>query len=271
MLQREMLAAEIQRAEGGRYAASLVLLPGLWAGPAAWRVCAGFLAHRGWESHLLDLRSVAGDHEARAVAVAEYAATLGVPTVLVAHGGGAATARAAAGLGAARGLVLVSPLLPGSRGARELTLGVRSALPLLLGRPIPPPRGYQEELLLGALPESVRQGIRAGLGPEAAAAVWEAARGAREGAIGAVPAVVVSGGRDPLLPAPAAAALAATLHADHVVLPDAGPWPIGGPGWQALVGSVHRWIVRRLGESLLELYPEAMGAREEEEEEEEEP
>ena len=29
MVPREMLAAEIQRAEGGRYAASLVLLPGL--------------------------------------------------------------------------------------------------------------------------------------------------------------------------------------------------------------------------------------------------
>ena len=266
MLQGKMLAAEIQRAEGGRYAACLVLLPGLWAGPAAWRACAGYLAHRGWESHLLDLRPMLGGCEARAAAVAEYTAALGLPTVLVAHGGGAATARAAARLGAARGLVLVSPLLPGSRGARELTLGVRSALPLLLGRPVPPPRGYQEELLLGALPESVRERVRAGLGPESAATIWEAARGVREGPGGTLPAVIVSGGRDPLVPAAEAAALAAALDAEHVVLPDAGPWPMAGPGWQAVVGTVHRWIVQRLGEPLLELYPEAMAAREEEEE-----
>jgi pimeloyl-ACP methyl ester carboxylesterase len=265
MVQREMLAAEIQRAEGGRYAACLVLVPGLWAGPTAWRACAGYLAHRGWESHLLDLRPVPHGHEARAALVAEYAGQLGGPTVLVAHGGGAATARAAARLGGAQGLVLVSPLLPGSREARELTLGVRSAIPLLLGRPVPPPRGYQEALLLGAIPEPARAGIRACLGPEAAAAVWETARGVREEPSG-VPALVVSGGRDPLLPAPAAAALAASLHADHVVLPEAGPWPIGGPGWQAVVAAVHRWIVQRLGEPLLELYPEAMAAREEEEE-----
>jgi pimeloyl-ACP methyl ester carboxylesterase len=260
-----MLTAEIQRAEGARYASSLVLLPGLWAGPAAWRACAGYLAHRGWESHLLDLRPVPGGCDTRAALVAEYVAGLGVPTVLVAHGGGAATACAVTRLGVARGLVLVSPLVPGSRGARALTLGVRSAVPLLLGRPVPPPRGYQEDLLLGSLPESVRQGIRAGLRPEAAAAVWEAARGVRDGAIGAVPALVVSGGRDPLVPPAETGRLIATLGADHVVLADAGPWPIGGPGWQEVVGRMHRWIVQRLGAPLLELYPEAMAAREEEE------
>ena len=32
------------------------------------------------------------------------------------------------------------------------------------------------------------------------------------------------------------------------------------------VAAVHRWIVQRLGAPLLELYPEAMAAREEEEE-----
>ena len=264
-----MLVVEMQRAEGGRYAASLVLLPGLWAGPPAWRGCAGYLAHRGWESHLLDLRPVPGGIGARGAAVAGHVAALGVPTVLVAHGGGAAPALAAARRGGVRGVVLVCPLMPGSRGARELTLGVRSALPLLLGRPVPPPRGYQDESLLGALPAAVREGVRAGLGPEPAAAVWETAKGVPDGAAPGVPTLVVSGARDPLLPPPEAAALAGNLAAEHVVLPEAGAWPIAGPGWQDVVGTVHLWIVQGLGAPLLELYPEAMAEREAEEEAEE--
>ncbi len=262
-----MVLAEIQRAEGGRYAACLVLLPGLWAGPAAWRGCASYLAHRGWECRLLDLRSVPGGHEARVAAVTGYVAEIGVPTVLVAHGGGAATALAAARPPTARGVVLVSPLVPGSRGARELTLGLRSVVPLLFGRPVSPPSGYQEEMLLGALPASVRRQARANLGAEPAAAVWEVARGMPDGLAAAVPTLVVSGGRDPLLSTTEAAALAARLTAEHVVLPGAGAWPLSGPGWQDVVGAAHRWIVRRLGAPLLELYPEAMAAREEEEEE----
>ena len=262
-----MVLAEIQRAEGGRYAACLVLVPGLWAGPGAWRGCAGYLAHRGWESHLLDVRSLPGAREARAAAVADYVAELGLPTVLVAHGGGAATALAAARPPSTQGVVLVSPLVPGSRGARELTLGLRSAVPLLLGRPVSPPSGYQEELLLGTLPESVRRQVRATLGAEPAAAVWEAARGVPGDLAAAVPTLVVSGGRDPLLPATEAAALAGRLGAEHVVMPDAGAWPLGGPAWQDVVGAVHRWIVQRLGAPLLELYPEAMAAREEDEDE----
>jgi pimeloyl-ACP methyl ester carboxylesterase len=261
-----MLVAEIQRAEGGRYAACLVLLPGLWAGPAAWRASAGYLSHRGWESHLLDLRAVVGGHGSRAAEVCEYVASLGVPPVLVAHGGSAATALATAQRCPTQGVVLVAPLVPGSRGARELTLGVWSALPLLLGRPVAPPRGHQEGLLLGRLPQPARDQIRAGLGPEAATTVWETARGVRVEPAVSVPTAVVSGGRDPLLPAEEAAAFAAAVRGDHLVLPDAGPWPIGGPGWQEVVGTMHRWIVRRLGAPLLELYPEAMAAREEEDE-----
>jgi pimeloyl-ACP methyl ester carboxylesterase len=261
-----VLTAEIQRAEGGRYAARLLLLPGLWAGPAAWRPCAGYLAHRGWESHLGDLRPLAGGHEARGAAVAEYVRQLDAPTVLVAHGGGAATALAAARLGAAQGVVLVSPLVPGSRGARELILGLGSALPLLLGRPVPPPHGYQEDLLLGGLPDPIRANVRAELRPDSAAAVWETARGMGDAEGVTAPTLVVTGGRDPLLPAADAAVLAAALCGAHVLLPDAGAWPINGPTWQAVVAAVHRWIVQGLGAPLLELYPEAMAAREEEEE-----
>jgi pimeloyl-ACP methyl ester carboxylesterase len=262
-----MLHAEIQRAEGARYAASLVLLPGLWAGPDAWRACAGYLAHRGWESRLVDLRGIPGGAAARGEALAATLGGLGGPAVVLAHGGAAATALAAAARGAVQAVVLVAPLVPGSGGARALTLGAGTLLPLVLGRPVPPPVGRREALLLGALPEPVRGRVRAGFAPEAPAIVWETARGAPASAAPGVPALVVGGGRDPLLPAAEAAALAAALGGEHTVLPAAGAWPLAGPAWQPLVGAVHRWLVRRLGEPLLDLYPEAMAAREEDGEE----
>jgi pimeloyl-ACP methyl ester carboxylesterase len=74
-------------------------------------------------------------------------------------------------------------------------------------------------------------------------------------------ALVVHGGRDPLLSAAAAARLAGELGADACELPDAGHWPLLGASWQACVRHVHTWLVRRLGEPLLELYEEAMADR----------
>jgi pimeloyl-ACP methyl ester carboxylesterase len=66
-----MLSAEMPPAEGARYAAGLVCIPGLWAGSGVWRGFASHLGHRGWECHLLDVRGVAGGLAARAAAVRE--------------------------------------------------------------------------------------------------------------------------------------------------------------------------------------------------------
>ena len=52
-----MLSADIVRAESARYTTSLLCIPGLWSAPLVWRDFAGYLAHRGWESHLLDVRA----------------------------------------------------------------------------------------------------------------------------------------------------------------------------------------------------------------------
>jgi pimeloyl-ACP methyl ester carboxylesterase len=76
-----------------------------------------------------------------------------------------------------------------------------------------------------------------------------------------VPAVVVAGDRDRLLPADAAAAFARAAGADLLRLDGAGHWPLAGPRWQPAVATVHRWLVQRLGAPLLELYEEAMADR----------
>jgi hypothetical protein len=63
--------------------------------------------------------------------------------------------------------------------------------------------------------------------------------------------------------------LAGTVAAEVHVLESAGHWPFAGPCWQNAVALVHRWLVQRLGEPLLELYAETMAERDAEDEDEE--
>jgi pimeloyl-ACP methyl ester carboxylesterase len=261
-----MLPVETQHPEGPRYAASLVLVPGLWAGMAVWRGFASFLAHRGWESHLLDLRGVRGGLEARARAVAELTGSLAAPPVLVGHDAGALAALSAAGAGPAAAVVLLSPLPPGGRGARRLILDLPTRLRMALGLPVPPPRARVLELLCGELSEQARAAVLGLLGPEDSTAIGElVAPAATVPPAARVPTLLVCGDDDPLCSVAEAQALAAGLGAEQRTLPGAGHWPLAGPGWQPAVGMVHRWLVQRLGEPLLERYAEAMAERDEDE------
>src|SRR2546428_5341115 len=81
-----MLSAETPPAEGARYAAGLVCIPGLWAGSGVWRGFASHLGHRGWECHLLDVRGVAGGPAPPAAAGGGDAAAPPAPAVLPRHG-----------------------------------------------------------------------------------------------------------------------------------------------------------------------------------------
>src|SRR5438552_18193593 len=101
-----MLTAETLPAEGARYAAGLVCIPGLWAGSRVWRGFASYLGHRGWECHLLDMRGVAGGLAARAAAGGGYAAALPAPAPLVGPDAGGPRAVAPAPPGTAAGAVL---------------------------------------------------------------------------------------------------------------------------------------------------------------------
>ena len=258
-----MLTVETVHAEGERYAASLLLVPGLWAGRAVWRAVAGLLGHRGWECHLAEVRGLPGGHAGRAAALGEYAATLPAPPVLIGHDAGALLALAAARHAAAAALVLVAPLAPGSRGARALTISLATLRALLVGGPVPPPAGWRAALVAGDLPAAARGPVLAAWGPEDAAMVRDVAWGRIALApVPGVPALLVAGDRDPLLPSATAAALAGAVGAEHRVLEGAGHWPLAGPAWQRAVDLVHRWVVQQLGAPLLDLYAEAMAERE---------
>ena len=119
-----MQTPEPVHAEAARYATSLLFLPGLWAGPELWRGVAGYLAHRGWEGGLVDLRTTAGGLEGRAQAVADYAAGLPAPPVLVGHDAGGLVALTAARRGLSAAVVLVAPRGPAGAARRAIALGI---------------------------------------------------------------------------------------------------------------------------------------------------
>jgi len=256
-----MLTAETMHAEGARYTASIVCVPGLWSGAAVWRGFAGHLGHRGWECHLLDVCGVAGGVAARATAVADYVAALPTPAVLVGHDAGGLIALIAAHRTAPAAVVLVAPLVPGSRAARGLVLGARSLLALITGGSVPPPTGRARAAWLD-LPEPVPAELSRALAPDDAGVVRDVVWGrVRPVPAGGVPVLLLAGGRDALLPPAEARLLAGTVAAEVHVLESAGHWPFAGPSWQDAVALVHRWLVQRLGEPLLELYAETMAER----------
>ena len=253
-----MLKAETLLTEGSRYASGLLCIPGLWAESHVWRGFASYLGHRGWECHLLDVREVPGGLAARAAAVAEYAAGLGAPPVLVGHDAGGLVALAAAARGPAVAVVLLAPVVPGSRAARRLVLAPRSLLALLLGTPVPPPSGPGAGAW-ASLPPALRASLTAEDAISVREVVWGHVRPVRAGE---VPTLMVSGAADPLLEASAADALARGIGAELVRLEGADHWLLAGRHWQSVVALVHRWLVRRLGEPLLETYAETMAERE---------
>jgi pimeloyl-ACP methyl ester carboxylesterase len=256
-----MLTAEPAHAEGARYAANLVFLPGLWAGPESWRAVASYLGHRGWEGMLLDLRGVPGGVEARGGAVAEFAATLPAPPVLVGHDAGALVALVAAARGPVLASVLLGPLVPATVAAHRLVRSPAARLALLLGRPVPPPG--DSTLATWSAPPAARRA----LAPEPASLVRATMRGAPPPAP-SQPTLTLVGDHDPMVPLPAARTFATSLGAELQVLEGAGHWPHAGPGWQQVVAIVHRWLVQRLGAPLLERYAEAMEERDAEGEDE---
>ncbi|HLY39085.1 MAG TPA: hypothetical protein VKU61_13665, partial [Candidatus Binatia bacterium] len=72
---------------------------------------------------------------------------------------------------------------------------------------------------------------------------------------------VVAGGDDRLLDRRSAEAFARATGVELRVVEGVGHWLLAGPRWQDVAALVHRWLVQRLGESLLEFYAEAMADR----------
>jgi pimeloyl-ACP methyl ester carboxylesterase len=241
--------------EGGRYAAPLVFLPGLWTPARSCAPLAAYLAHRGWAGWLVDLADVRGGIAARADAVAAHLATLPGTPVLVGHDAGALVVLGVARRTATTACVLVSPLVPEAPLVR-LVWRRDALVALLRGRPVPPPPASRAADLWGDAPA-------AGLQPEAAEVVLDVVRRRVPAPAppAPTPALCIAGAGDPLLPPAAARAFAARIGADHREVAAGGHWPHLGPRARALGDVVHRWLVTALGEAVLEGYADAMAER----------
>jgi len=242
------------RPESPRYTARLLFLPDLWAPASLWLRVGGFLGHRGWEGELLELRGAGSLADRAEIVLERVAGSVERPVVLIGHGAGGLVALDVARRTRVAAVVLVAPLVPGSAQCRRLIARWDAFAAIALGRDIPPPCGARARRLFGEVP--------AGLEEDTARAVLDSVRG-RRAALPAVsvPALVVSGECDPLLPRDAAVELVSAMGAEHVEIAGAGHWPLVPPSWRSSVGVVHRWLVRRLGEPLLELYADAMAER----------
>lgn len=239
------------RAESGRYAASLVLIPDLWADPETWSALSAFLGHRGWEGAIVGLRGLDGGIAARARAVAEYAAKQPAAPVLIGHGAGAIVALEAARLRPPLATALVAPLTAGSTPVRRLGWRLSTVTDLLRGGPCRPP-----------LDAGLSARVAAMLGPDDRTAVLDVLRGRGVAPpVPGPPALVLAASNDPLAPPETTRPLATALGAEHQVIPASGHWLITDGPWQTTGGALHRWLVQRLGEGLLELYAEAMAER----------
>lgn len=245
------LRAEITQGESERFTAPMLLVHGLWETAEVWRGVAGFLAHRGWHCVAVHLRGRAGsaavahlaDHASDLVAAV---AALDVPPVVLGHDLGGLLALGAAPQ--ARAVVAMSPLVPRqlANGGAEALQHAGNLFSRWRGHPLSAPRGRWRKAF-GATASNQRE-------------PWSLIRQLREedlpvAASAEVPSLVVAGADDAVVALADARRMAERVGAEFLTVPGGHALPVE-KGWQERAAAIHRWVVRRLGAPLLELYEE---------------
>ncbi len=238
--------AEVIEAESAKFTAPMLLLHGLWSRAAVWRAFMGYLSHRGWQCLALEReRSAAATLNDAVAAVREAIGALDAPPIVVGHDLGALLALQAADR--ARAVVALAPIVPPPI-ARVAPPALRLAgtwLQRMLDRPLASPRAY------GSSGDAQRVGESALLVRALMEGGLSLSPVARE-----VPSVVWVAANDDVTSVDAARSLAAHVGAELLTCPDGGHDLPAGPGWEQRVSELHRWLVRRLGSSLLAFYEE---------------
>jgi pimeloyl-ACP methyl ester carboxylesterase len=252
---------ESMAAETAKFTAPMLLVHGLWCAAPVWRKFMGYLAHRGWACHALNLRGrgVAKSEPAIArVCFADYQSDVRqvidaceAPPVVVGHDLGGLLALSCAP-STARAIVALAPLVPRSIAAVPTLArySLWAGLAALGNRALPPPRGKLGAACFGS-------GAPGGTLADSGCVVRELARKSFRLPTGSnAPALVLAGARDPFCPPSTAQALAQHFQTSLVIAPDGGhamPWE---PGWEQRADDVHRWLIQTLGEPLLALREE---------------
>jgi hypothetical protein len=211
------------------------------------RPLASFLGHRGWQGLIADFLAGPSDPAARVAVVADLVASREAPPVLIACDGSGPIALEVARRAPVAAVVWLAPLRPGGRPLRGAVSPWAVLRALLTGAGVPRPTGARARVLLG---DETPDGQAWEAGPVVVGMV----RGRTEVVAAGVPTLLLGGEHDALLAPLDARRLADEVGAETAVLADAPHWLLGSRHWLACASQVHRWLVHRLGESLLEIY-----------------
>jgi pimeloyl-ACP methyl ester carboxylesterase len=262
------LRADVSAPERIKFTAPLVFLHSLWSGSWMWQEVTGAMSQRGWECWALDLRGRPGSRSVATmgtIQLEEYnedvvtaAQSLWAPPVVCGHGLGALLALLTAEHLKPRALILLAPLLPRTWDAHihpPLPLANLSAVPALLwSRPLRPPRWtIARDFLFNTLPLALQTRLHEQLQPDSGTVARALTRGqvpAPSPNLGC-PLLIVRGSEDRMSHPAAIDWLTARFQADSREYRHQGHWlTISGQASQ-LVADLHRWLIHRLGESLL--------------------
>ncbi len=257
--------AEVLFPEREKFTAPLLLLPGLWTGSWIWQEVAWGFSQRGWSCWALDLYEQSAARRRGDISLDDHLTTItpaiaafDCPPIVIGFDLGSLLALLVATRTQPRALVCISPLLPCNWQADlrpALPLVRLAALPALLwNRSHPPPsRRLARDFLFHTLPAGLHNQLYAQLEPDSGRAVRTLTRGQTD--FPAIPlpcpSLVVWGQEDRMVPAPTVRWLADALQATGLSYPDQGHWLLAGPQAATLVGDIHRWLIRSLGEALL--------------------
>ncbi len=253
------ITVESIASESEKFAAPLILVHGLWCRAAIWRKFMGYLAHRGWTCHAINLRGhgdAPGYKQIATVRFGDYLSDVeqaiglcDAAPIVVGHDLGGLLALACPS-GSARAVVALAPLAPRAIGGtvHPLLAGWRVRLATWRSRPLSPPRGkVGAEYFAMAAPGGVcADSIRV------ACELNDEAFELRAGP--ARPTLVMAGEGDHFCPPRAVERLARHVGAHFQTVErshHAMPWEVG---WEHCVATVHRWIIQALGEPLLLLH-----------------
>ncbi|MDG2308930.1 MAG: alpha/beta hydrolase [Candidatus Binatia bacterium] len=243
-----MASLSFIEAENERYAATLVFLHGLWAGPEIWRALALGFAHRGWRCAVVDARETAPQRPSFGEwcdDVAEQISGLELPAITIGHDAGGLVGLNLATRGAVMASVAVAPLLAGPKALLDPVTRVRARLGL--GAVEPP--AVQHAYRNAGTPE-VREILTRALTLEPAARIGSLRGAAIQPGAAAVPSLLVAQAQDAIVPSALVEITAAGIEADALALPGSH-WPMLEPNPDAWISPIHRWLVRKIGPSLL--------------------
>jgi len=261
------LLIEVFPPESPKFKSPLVFLHGLWSGSWCWRQWSTHFSNLGWECWVVNFRGRTGESRPETLAqltlqdcledLRQVIHALASPPILLAHSLGGLVAQKAAEEEETAALILLSSLPPAgiqNRSSRPLRLLRLKYFPLmLLRRPMRIQDKDFSRYWLASLPEDQRASVLRSLVPESGHLVAELFHPTVSPEPGRIrcPVLVVAGGEDAVVPAAATRELAQRLGAELKEYPHHGHWMMGGEAGEETVRDIHRWIIQRLGETVL--------------------